>query len=331
MKAPMCIAPFVSPSVSPDGFKLCSSPSMKSFKNLDDWNSEYAQAVRRGLLNDDPVDVCKTCLSVRSGLGSFNESPDEYREVVPVNFSTLRIARSNKCDYACEMCSAEISSSYDRELNDGKVGIIENDYDLSAHYGEVKSLAVSGGNPVLDRKLLPIMRDIMSNGVLESIIFTSNGSVFPDAFIELFAGSKVKTSLLFSVDAHKEVNEVVRKGVKQERFYRTVNHVIDKVGHNPNVAVFLEITLTKRTLPHLISLYREIHTNLPVNKIKVWVNLCVFPESLSLASLSAKDRLFLNGRLIPFFEFEGNAISESILEHLKTLRYRLATQKNKEL
>lgn len=273
-------------------------------------------------MNNDPLDLCKSCLSVRNGLGAFSHDVT-FQEEVPVNFQVLRIARSNKCDYACEMCSPEISSYYDKTLNDGKLGVIENDFDLEPYYHQVQSLAVSGGNPVLDKKLLPIINAVVNNGVLKDFIFTSNGSVFPDAFMNVFRNIHIPCSLLFSIDAHKEINEVVRKGVKQDRFYRTVNQTIESVSHNPNVSVFLEITLTRRTLPHLINLYREINVNLPIHKINVWVNLCVFPEHLSLGNLTHQEKLFLKGRLIPFFEFENNHISQSMFNALTRLINRM--------
>ena len=304
-KEPYCIAPFLSPAVTPDGFKMCSAPCAKSFKDIDFWNGEYMQNVREQWMNGVVPDDCESCYTNTQGVITSSKIPIKSKEI-PLNFKHLYLARSNRCDLACEMCSATISHTYDKVWNEGKVGIVDNDFDLIPYLGDTESIAISGGNPVLDHKINDII-NALDNTKVNRFLITSNGSVFPDKMLNNIINLDLKCEvlLIFSIDGPKEFNEVARLGAKQDRIYKTINKVIDKTKHIKNIKVCIEVTGTSESVKHLIDLYEEIRRNLPhfpyYRGPFMIANICSYPEKLALHNASDETWEFMRGDLFRYF------------------------------
>ncbi|CAL9984755.1 radical SAM domain-containing protein [Vibrio phage D479] len=312
--SPTCIAPFTSPAITPDGFKICSHPGQPSYPDLSFWNSDELVEMRRQISRGEIPDSCRECRSTREGV--LVGIPPKDVDYVPVNFKYLYLARSNKCDLACEMCSSTISHSYDKKYNDGKCGIIENDFDLSPYLPDTTHVAISGGNPVLDKKVLEII-DALEPSKVEHFIFTSNGSVFPDSFVDAIADKEwgCNPTLIFSIDGPKAINEVVRFGAKQERIYKTIDETMNKV-RGRNVDVMLEYTATNKTVTSLVEFYQEAIFSLsPENleNVGFFLNECGSPANLSLANITSSQYDHLVNVSIPYFHAQRTKLARMIL------------------
>ncbi|CAL9988214.1 radical SAM domain-containing protein [Vibrio phage D480] len=328
-----CMAPFASPAITPDGFKLCSYPGQKVYDDLSFWNSEEIQELRRIIRDGGTPESCAACMASRDGMlitHNVHELRDDY---VPINFKNLFIARSNKCDYACEMCSSSISHSYDRMFNDGKIGIVENNFDLTPYLHETRHAAISGGNPVLDKKLIEII-DQLDVDRLESMFFTSNGSVFPDAFLDSIKRlERTDISLIFSIDGPQEYNESVRIGCKQSRFYSTVKKVMERVRDNSNIYTCFEFTATNTSITKMAEMYDEIImtlTNEELSRIKFVFNTCSFPHSMSCFNLSSEQYATIEVQIAYFESIMRTSpqhLTEAILKRLREYKERYDSQR----
>lgn len=283
-----CVAPFISPAVTPQGFRICSYPGQKTYPDISFWNSNEVKNIRQQIIDGEIPDGCKSCRSMRDGLVVSKIKPTSVE--VPVNFESLYLARSNKCDFACEMCSGEISHSYDKKYDGGVLGVVENDFDLLPYLSETKSVAISGGNPVLDKKLIPIIEALDPDKV-DHFIITTNGSVFPDSFLNVIKNKKFtcKPTLIFSMDGPKEINEVVRSGAKQERIYNTINTVLSKIEVEEEIYVAIEFTATNKTIHHFESLYNEMLFGIAPeyhNRVYIIMNMCTSPEKFSVTRIT---------------------------------------------
>ena len=300
-----CIAPFLSPAITPDGFKMCSSPCAKSFSSIDFWNGEHMQNIREQWMNGIVPDECEECYLNTRGVITSSVIKNKST-TVPLNFKHLYLARSNRCDLACEMCSSTISHTYDKVWNNGRIGILDNDFDLTPYLKEVESIAISGGNPVLDTKINDIIKGL-DNKKVNRFLITSNGSVFPDRMLNniIDLNLKCEVLLIFSIDGPKEFNEVARLGTKQERVYKTINKVIEKTKHIPNISICIEFTGTNKSVKHLIDLYKEIKENLPhppeYNGPRMISNVCSFPENLAIQNTDDETWEFMRGELFRYF------------------------------
>ena len=223
-----------------------------------------------------------------------------------MNFDDLYLARSNRCDLACEMCSADISHTWDKIRNKGKLGIIDNNFDLTPYLKDTYSIAISGGNPVLDHKINDIIKALDNNKITRFLI-TSNGSVFPDKMLNNIINMEFKCMvlLIFSIDGPKEFNEKARFPAKQERIYKTINSVIEKTKHIENIHVCIEFTGTNESVRHVIGLYEEIKENLPT-----WPeyrgpfpipNICCYPDKLALQNVDDETWEYMQGELHTYF------------------------------
>ena len=298
-REPYCLAPFASPAITPDGFKMCSAPCAKSYKDISFWNGDEMKRIRQQWIDGEVPNECADCYFTTGGVISGSHIPKQTE--IELNFKDLYIARSNKCDLACEMCSATISHTWDKVWNNGKVGIVENDFDLTDYLHETEVCAISGGNPVLDHKINDIIKGLDRNKIKRFLI-TTNGSVFPDRMLNNILDKKFKcnTMLIFSIDGPKEFNEKARLGTKQERVYKTINSVIERTKGHPNIAICVEFTGTNQSIKHLIGLYEEIKLNLDLYPAMIG-NVCNYPENLAIQNVDDETWHYMTGELFRYF------------------------------
>ena len=86
-----CIAPFLSPAITPTGFKMCSAPCAKSFPTVDFWNGEYMKKIRKEWIDGIVPDDCEDCYLNADGLIGSDALPTNS-VTIPLNFDNLYIA-----------------------------------------------------------------------------------------------------------------------------------------------------------------------------------------------------------------------------------------------
>lgn len=322
-----CHAPFLSPSITPDGFMYCTQPGQKVYSDISFWNSDEVKQLRQEIIDGKIPETCKDCKSVRHGLVTSEVAPTEVE--VPLNFEHLYIARSNKCEYACDMCSATVSHTYDKIHNEGRIGIIENNFDLTPYLSGTRHAAISGGNPVLDRKLLDIIKQFDVEK-MERIIITSNGSVFPKPFLDALKRFKCEIGLIFSIDGPKEFNEKVRRGAKQERIYSTINKTLAAVKDHDNITVAVEYTFTSKSVHHYVDLYDEMLFCIEreyLDDVYLIGNACGYPANLSMTQMGSTAYHKLVNDALPYFQQQPLALAYQFETQLKLIltQYQQAT------
>lgn len=314
--SPVCTVPFSSPTIVPAGFKFCCLPHLPQWGSIESWNGEEIKAVRRQLLAGETPDACKACVAVNRYVGL---KPDggpwekSLTEEVPVNFRTLSLARSNTCNNACEMCRADLSTTFGREY--GGYVKVENNFDLTPFYDEIEYVYIAGGNPVQDPGVLEVLKGLKED-VVKFVMFTSNGTLFPDEYISELKRFR-NVSICFSIDADWQLNEIIRKYSKHERTYKTIHELLQH--QNPSFRIQIQQTLTKQTVRRMYPLYQELRDNLPIERIDYSPNPCVWPDHLSLERLDSKDLIFIENQM-RLFENEHGPFAHSMLTMLKRLR-----------
>lgn len=313
---PACSVPFSSPAIVPAGFKFCCLPHLPQWDTLDFWNGPEMRALRREFLDGGIPECCRKCKAINAHM---NQGPDGgpvekvYAEVVPLNFRTLSLARSNTCNNACDMCRADLSTTFGREF--GGYVRVENDIDLRPYTGEIEAVYIAGGNPVQDPKILDILGFLEPERV-KFVMFTSNGTRFPPEYIQAL-GRFRKVWVCFSIDADYELNEQIRRYSKHERTYQTINEVIAAV--NSNVRVAIQQTLTMRTYRRMYQLYKELQRFIPIRQVDYSPNPCVWPEELSLTNLSSRDLLYIDNQIM-LLEQEPTEFAASMRGQLVGMR-----------
>ena len=314
--SPACSVPFSSPAIVPAGFKFCCLPHLPQWESLDFWNGPEMQAIRREFLAGGIPDLCKACHTVNQHLG---HQPDggpvekTFAEVVPLNFRTLSLARSNTCNNACEMCRADLSTTFGREF--GGYVKVANEIDLRPFVDEIEAVYIAGGNPVQDPGVLEILRFLDPDRV-RFLMFTSNGTSFPAEYLEAL-GRFRDVLICFSIDADYTVNEEIRRYSKHERTYATIRDVLRNLQGNCRVAI--QQTLTMRSYRRMYQLYKEVQSFLPIDDLEYSPNPCVWPEHLSLTNLSATDLLWLDNQLL-LLEQEPTPFARDMCRQLRGLR-----------
>lgn len=314
---PICSMPFTSPVLVPAGFKFCCLPHLPQGETIDYWNGEEARAVRREFLAGGVPDLCKACVKANKHLGqqpNGGQRQYTYEEVVPVDFRTLSIARSNVCNNACEMCRSDLSTTFGRE-NGGYVKV-ENNFDLSPYYHQMEYVYFSGGNPVQDPGVLELLRKL-PKATVKYLMFTSNGSLFPIEYIDELRKFR-DVHICFSIDAHKELNAQLRKYSNHERTYKTIRTVLPYVA--PGFKVSIQQTLTCKSVRTLYRLYQELKEYLPINQLAYSPNPCIWPEQLSLERLTPTDLFFIDNQLALFAQEQTTMAKEmsAMLERIKS-------------
>lgn len=280
-----CSAPFTSPSILPGGFKMCCMPRVPLWDSLDRWNDEEMQGIRRAFLRGEVPEACAGCYQLQDAMRGLADTRYGIpAEVVPVNFRVLSLARSNACNNACDMCSAELSTTYGR-ANGGYVRL-ENPFDLAPYAHEIEEVYVSGGNPVQDPGVLAILR-LLDSAKVRHVMFTSNGSQFDRAFYEVLRTFKSVT-LCVSIDGPADKNVIWRQFARPERYYQTLQTLLEWSAGDPHVAVTVQQTLTVRSAMEVIPLYQELCANLPTDRLRYNFNFCSYPEHLSLLNVDRR-------------------------------------------
>lgn len=274
-----CSAPFDSPSILPGGFKMCCMPRVPLWDSIERWNDAEMQELRRTFLRGEVPEVCEGCYQLQDTLRGLPSTEQRSVDVsVPVNFRILSLARSNTCNNACDMCSAELSTTYGR-TNGGFVKL-ENNFDLSPYADQIEEVYISGGNPVQDPGVLAILK-LLDPAKVRHVMFTSNGTQFDRAFYDVLRTFK-SVALCISIDGPADKNVIWRQFSQPARYYETLRTLLEWSSGDDNVAITVQQTLTHRSVLEIIPLYLEICEQLPTDRLRYNFNFCSYPESLSL-------------------------------------------------
>lgn len=90
--------------------------------------------------------------------------------------STLRITVTHRCNYSCFFCHMEGEASGDPELTPAEIGIIAEAFSRLG----VRNFKITGGEPLVRRDIIDIIREIKERASAEDISMTTNGSLLEE-------------------------------------------------------------------------------------------------------------------------------------------------------
>ena len=293
-----CAAPFTSVYIGQynEIRVCCASPT--AIGNLDEnktleeiINSNTAQDIRKNLINNTFHSACKHCAGIESNTGKIaNERYDNNRLGLPtindavLNTDTngfihsqkpvwLDILYSNKCNFACMGCSADLSSTiaskYASAYNilHGKPAYTEsvkewqNDNDkiidyILQHKDTIQTLHINGGEPFMQEPVHELLDVLLKNGLNKTIRIWShtNGSISKyksvDVIEQYLTNWGKKAIITLSHDLHGERGEYIRYGLKQDKWKHTYNRL-----KSANVEINIQTCYNVFNALHMQELY----------------------------------------------------------------------------
>lgn len=279
------------PSFLPGGMGVCCFPIMDpvDLPPEEFFYSEPVVELRR--LHDlgKPPKKCVDCMEIRRLTGFTQASPNRGK----LNFRILSIARSSLCNRACRMCKPNLSTTLSGLEGQGSKAIVNKYLEptILKYRHEIEEVYVAGGNPVQDDELIRMLALLDPNKV-RLLHFTSNGTHFPDKILDVLKRFK-STTLCFSVDGDKQINELMRTFTNQEKMYDTIRSVLERTENLPNVCVAIQPTMTNVSIQRITEFYKELEANLPIEKLSYIANVCFFPEIYAPWNLTKERREYV--------------------------------------
>jgi len=184
----------------------------------------------------------------------------------------LRIDRSSKnprlisiftgdiCNLACILCDLNASTLWQYELGQQKKQN-QIDFDIdSFDFVNVDSVTFGGGEPVLNRSTLPILKKL--NYTLP-ILIHFNGSVLPSQEFLDECARFTDMTFIFSIDGVAEQFEILRYPAKWNKTIDNVKWLIDHCAKNTKFAVNTVVSILNNTTHEQVLDWIKI--NMPEN------------------------------------------------------------------
>lgn len=240
---PYCYAPWTTAQYSGTfgggGISPCCEWKGKKFTGeVKDYNtSEYLENIKTSMLDHDMETISETCkeciVTEQHGDKSARNYIDrdlnaDWYEVGVLN--KLDYRPDNLCNLKCRMCSMYSSSLIEEEFVDNGWDPIDQrdttdvmDFDLS----KLKTLAILGGEPTVNKRMFPILDYLIENGMNETtrLNYTTNCTSINKPWmsrVEKFKNVHVN----LSVDAAGKAYEYIRTGAEWKKVKENIPKII---------------------------------------------------------------------------------------------------------
>jgi wyosine [tRNA(Phe)-imidazoG37] synthetase (radical SAM superfamily) len=179
------------------------------------------------------------------------EHVEWYERTGEVRYNNYQISLSNICNYACVMCSPQVSSMIAKAKK--VFPIVRNSPLPDDFIFEEKSyVAISGGEPFLNPVYLEMMKSIPKSC---NVLVTTNGSIYDQRMLDEL--KKFDSYLLaVSVDGMGGVYEEIRKFGKWETVQNNVGRFVDELGQSH---IGINTVVQKQNVAQLPELAHWIH------------------------------------------------------------------------
>ncbi len=206
-------------------------------------NSDYFNTVRKKMQAGEVIPQCKQCtneeeVGVTSMRNRMNESYGKYINTTP-KIRDLELAFSTHCNLACRMCSPEASSKWSLIVNPKMkvdTSVISNELSNFDHdWSELDNIKMVGGEPLLAKdhyKYLEYFITQTSRPEELTLVYHTNGTIFPNKNIINYWKKIKKVRIVLSVDAYGKLNNYLRPGQSD---WETINANLDKFKNIPGV------------------------------------------------------------------------------------------------
>lgn len=321
-----CMMPWVHLHFLPDGgaHACCLSDSTKPFGNFKDtpeilslWNSENAKALRKGMLEDQPSELCKRCYELEShgvytlrkmANESFGKDFDESLagtqkdgELTDPKMKYLDMRFSNVCNFKCSTCGPQFSSSwYDDqkklfpEYNLPKLTRVEPADKLMQQLDpllkDVEKTYFAGGEPILTEEIYAILEKFIERKQFDvNITFTTNFSKIAlgkKNILEYWKKFK-DVRISASLDASFQRGEYLRKGT---RWSEIESNRLKMKSTCPEVYFEISPTISVFNVWHFPDFHLDWVERELVAPNHVRVNLLTNPDYMSISLIPVASR-----------------------------------------
>jgi len=262
-------------------------------------DSDYFNSIRERMLAGEQLSECRQCIdeekhNIPSMRQQLNEKYSQYIGQKP-KLRYIELAFSTHCNLACRMCNESFSSKW-KLINNPKLTAdtsidafdLENyDVDLS----ELEMIIAVGGEPFLSKNHYDYLDKIINqsnNPKGITLIYYTNGTIFPNKNIIDYWKKLKKVQIVVSVDAFGTLNDYLRPGSS----WKTINETIDKFKNIEDVNIQLGThavitSLNVLQLPQLIEWIVKTFGHFPGEGV---FDVARYPEHLSIAHLAAEEK-----------------------------------------
>ncbi len=272
------------------------------------FESDWLVSLKQEFLEGKKPDRCNSCwIKEKQGLKSIRNhfvKVFTYENAIAAQSTKhLELRESNLCNFACRMCNPTDSVKLEREIeqypelssfyrpNTNKDMSEENWQEILDVSLELKSLYLTGGEPMLMKRYYDLLDHLIANKRNENIdlrIYT-NCSVYNPVFIDKLSKFK-NVTLKMSIDAVGKTAEYQRYGTE----WKTVRSNIFKFLELP-ITASIHSTITAYSILDVSSLadfFIEMknYENLKAKLTKFNAHVARIPASLDYANLSIELR-----------------------------------------
>lgn len=237
---PFCYAPWTTAQYANGGVSPCCEWNGEKFKGAvkDYHNSDYLDSIKTAMQNRDMNVISKTCSECITTEKHSRKSARKYinRDVKRDHYkidslNKLDYRPDNLCNLKCRMCSMHSSSLIEEEFLANGWDPIEKqntldvmDFDLS----ELKTLALLGGEPTVNKRMFPILDFFIENNMTDSVKlnYTTNCTSINKPWMS--RAEKFKDiNINLSIDAAGKAYEYIRTGAEWKKVENNIHKIID--------------------------------------------------------------------------------------------------------
>jgi MoaA/NifB/PqqE/SkfB family radical SAM enzyme len=301
---------------------------------IDVFHSDVMSKLRTNLLNGVQVSGCSKCWATeKNGQVSDRQrhltlnAKEFYTEWIDnPKIRSLDVKPGNVCNFKCRICGPTASSLHANEslthtVEPDKVIEIKNnistgkwaDTDLFSSQLEVllpqlTNLDLYGGEPFLLKQLPTILQKAIDLDVAKNIRlhFNSNGSIFPEKLIPLFAQFK-EIDIALSIDNTGKRFELERGGVWEDIEKNIVNFISLQ---NRNIRVYLFPTINIQNVLYL----KELIDWASQIGIELTYSLLHYPHYLNINNMTESAKQLVIDR----FSNSKHPILQAIVNQVRT-------------
>lgn len=296
-------------------------------------NSSFMQNLRQDMLEENYPENCKTCWNDEHNgnqskrqiynniFKEFNIEVDyQNPEIIPKD---LQLNIGNICNLKCRTCGPMYSSKWNTEWNDRV-----NDYDhrslsvdinnpvtsklwteLDNWSSTIQRLEIMGGEPLYSKDFRRLINGLISNGSSKhiSLNFSSNGTVFDEAFISNVLDNFQTVGLNISIDGVGDHFNYIRHGKNWELVDKNIRKFSQlQQTQNARLGISFTVTISMLNIYYL----EEIHEYLSqFTDTYIFDNLVYYPEHYDIRHTPLECKSKIKDRLT-------NSIFEPIVNHL---------------
>lgn len=257
-----CDLPFHHMAIQPNGkirpccyFRDEESPDDLNISHPDPFNHPFMKFVRQMMLEDTPVEGCRSCYKDEAITGySMRQEVNESKTFgLPFErdirgkvekLTNIDLALSNVCNNRCRMCGPWLSTNWYSDAKklgmDIPKGVVAknsviDDYDLS----DLRFIKLIGGEPLMEQeKFIRVLKKCDLPKL--SILLVTNATLLPNKdLLDLFHQCQhIDTHL--SIDAYGTLNNTLRKGSDWNQIDKNVDWYCENLHGSKQFATSID-------------------------------------------------------------------------------------------